>query len=385
MKLERGGKIDRWYNWDMEFTGRKRIEYALTFREADRVPIELWIPDNVRQYPKAAGLVELVDEYCDCFRGPGVINDGLFGVPSDFISVDEGNDSRYSYTRNIHDTPMGRFTQLVQKDLLNVQYFHFKKHYFTDENDLVRFSQCDFPDLETDYDINDELERICGNRSMPTIAIAHPFGSLARNAPPDKFYAWLITHTDTVHEILEKMYRQINTYIKNHGVPAVYYFCALEMAIEPWLGRSMFDELIYQYDKVTNKLIHDAGGIVRHHAHGPVFTHLEHWADMGIDSLEPMELPPLGDTDLGKAKKLMGNRMSFGGNIPSQKFVTMEPAELEKLVASAIEDCAPGGGFILKGASSVCGLNSFKSLEQLDRIISMTELFVKLGLRYGRY
>ena len=103
MKLERGGKIDRWYNWDMEFTGRKRIEYALTFREADRVPIELWIPDNVRQYPKAAGLVELVDEYCDCFRGPGVINDGLFGVPSDFISVDEGNDSRYSYTRNIHE------------------------------------------------------------------------------------------------------------------------------------------------------------------------------------------------------------------------------------------------------------------------------------------
>jgi len=50
-----------------------------------------------------------------------------------------------------------------------------------------------------------------------------------------------------------------------------------------------------------------------------------------------------------------------------------------------VEDCAPGGGFILKGASSVCGLNSFKTLEQLDRIIENTVDFVKLGLKYGRY
>lgn len=373
------------YNSVMDFTGKKRIEYALSFREADRVPIELWVPDNLKSYPKAAGLVELVDEYCDGFRGSGVINGGLFGVPSEFNSRDAGSDNTYTYTENSHDTKMGTFTQLVQRDKLNVQYHHFKKHYFNNEDDLIRFSKCEFPDIQLEYNMSDELEKICGNRFMHTIAIAHPFGTLARNSPPDLFYTWLITHTDTIHEILGKMYRQINEAIRRIGLPVVYYFCALEMAIEPWLGRSMFDEFIFRYDVVTNSLIHEAGGIVRHHAHGPVFKHLEHWADMGIDSLEPMEMPPLGDTDLKAAKELMGSRMSFGGNIPSQKFFDMSPKELEILVPGAIEACAKGGGFILKGASSVCGLNSFKTLEQLDRIIEMTELFVKLGLKYGRY
>ena len=373
------------YNLFMEFTGRKRIEYALSFREADRVPIELWVPENLKVYPKAAELVELVDEFCDGFRGPPIINDGLFGVPS-ILSVEEaGSNDTYSFIRNVHQTKNGVFTQLVQSDKLNVNYHHFSKHYFNDEEELFRFADCDFPDIKLTYDVESELERICSDRFMPTIAFAHPFGTLARNAPPDKFYAWLITHTDTIHRILEKMYRQINKAVEDISIPAVYYFCALEMAIEPWLSESMFDEFIFNYDKTTNDKIHEIGGIVRHHAHGPVFKHLEHWSDMGIDSLEPMELPPLGDTDLGEAVRLMGNRMSFGGNIPSQRFYEMEHGELESLVAKVVEDCAPGGGFILKGASSVCGLNSFKTLEQLDRIIENTVDFVKLGLKYGRY
>lgn len=369
----------------MEFTGKKRLEYALTFREADRVPIEMWMPDNLRSYPKAARLAKMIDEYCDSFKGPGVINDGLFGVPSEFKSEDAGSDDTYTYILNSHETQEGEFSQIVQRDKLNVKYEHFKKHYFSTEEELIRFSKCSFPPIELSYNMQDELNSICGERFIHTIAIAHPFGSLARNSPPDKFYIWLITHSDTIHTILEKMYNQINEAIQKIRLPVVYYFCALEMAIEPWLGRSMFDEFIYQYDVITNRLIHDVGGLVRHHSHGPVFNHLEHWSEMGIDSLEPMEMPPLGDTDLGEAKKLMGKRMSFGGNIPSQRFVTITEDELSRLVPEVIDACAPGGGFILKGASSVCGLNSFKTYEQLDRIIEKTELFIELGLKYGNY
>ncbi len=62
----------------MEFSERKRLEYALSFREADRVPIELWVPDNLKDYPKAQGLVELVNEYCGAFKGPTIVNAGLF-------------------------------------------------------------------------------------------------------------------------------------------------------------------------------------------------------------------------------------------------------------------------------------------------------------------
>ncbi len=369
----------------MAFTGRKRLEYALNFKEADRVPIEFRVPENLYDYSGAQELIELVDEYCDTFKGIDIIDKGFFGTPAQVSSKETESDDTYTYIRNEYRTGAGTFTQVVQQDRLNVQYRHYKKQFFEDIGDLERFSRCDFPDLEIPEDYGERLEEACGQRHMPLIGVVHPFGMLARNSPPEKFYMWLYTNPDLIHRIMEKMYMQTNRFIERISLPVVYYFVALEMAIEPWLGRGMFDEFIYQYDVEMNKKVHDAGGLVRHHAHGPVFKHLEHWSDMGIDTLEPMEMAPFGDTVLKDAKELMGERMSFGGNIPTQRFVDISKEEIERLVFDAIESCAQGGGFILKGASTVCGLNSFKSYEQLDRIIESSVHFVKSGLKYGRY
>lgn len=369
----------------MDFTGRKRLEYALNFKEADRVPIEFRIPENLKNYPKAKRLVELVDAYCDTFMGIDAIDKGFFGVNAKSSSEEIENDGRYTYIKNTYETEQGEFTQIVQQDLINVQYRHFKKQFFESVEDFERFAACDFPDLAVPEDYGQQLENACGQRHMPIIGLTHPFGMLARNSPPEIFYMWLYTESDLIHRIMEKMYRQTDRLVREISLPVAYYFCALEMAIEPWLGREMFDEYVFQYDVETNKVIHEVGGLVRHHAHGPVFNHLEHWAEMGIDTMEPMEMAPFGDTVLSEAKKLMGKRMSFGGNIPTQRFVDITKDEIERLVCDAVESCAEGGGFILKGASTVCGLNSFKTYEQLDRIIEACEHFVEAGLKYGRY
>ena len=369
----------------MDFTQRKRFEYALNFKEADRVPIEFYLPDHLIDYPKAQELKELAEEYCGSFRGPDFVNGGFFGVPSKLSKTLKGKDNDYTFTENKHVTDCGEFTQIVQRGRLNVKYCHFKKQFFHEIEELERFAGCEFPDIAIPGGYDNEINEICGDDYVPTIAFHHPFGMLARNSPPEKFYMWLITHSELIHRILEKMYRQINKSIEAINLPYVHYFCALEMAIEPWLSPAMFDEFIFQYDIVMNKKIHECGGLVRHHSHGPVFTHLEHWADMGIDSLEPLEIAPLGDTVLRKAKKLVGDRMSLGGNIPSQRFIELTKDEIEYMTADAIDSCAAGGGFILKGASNVLGLNSFKTLEQLDRIIDSAVHFIKCGLKYGSY
>lgn len=369
----------------MSFSGRKRMEYALGFKEADRIPMEIWIPENLMNYKGAQNLIKLVDEYCDRFMGIDVVNQGFFGVEAEHETKLIGEDKVYTYTENIYKTENGEFSQIVQRDKVNTQYNHFKKQYFSSEEDLRRFADCEFPDYEVPENYNELLETACKDKYMPVTGIIHPFGMLARNSPPEKFYMWLYTEKNTIHKIMNKMYKQINNFIEKIKLPYVFYFCSLEMAIEPWLSREMFDEYIFQYDVVMNKIIHRYGGLVKHHAHGPVFKHLEHWSKMGIDSLEPMEIAPLGDTVLKEAKNLMGKRMSFGGNIPSQRFVDISKYEIEKYVVDAIDSCAEGGGFILKGASSVCGLNSFKTYEQLDRIIEATEYFIKCGLKYGSY
>lgn len=369
----------------MKFNSRKRLEYAVNFKEADRVPIELYLPENLKDYPNAQNLIKLIDENCDTFKGIDILNRGFFGVEASYESKLIGEDETYTYTENKYHTKNTEFTQIVQRDKINVQYNHYKKQFFSNVSDLKNFAQCDFPNLVVPSNYNDLLEDACGQRHMPIIGNIHPFGMLARNSPPEKFYLWLYTERETIHKIMNKMYKQINNYVEQLKSSSVFYFCSLEMAIEPWLSSEMFDEYIYQYDVVMNKNIHKYGGLIRHHAHGPVFNHLKHWSNMGIDSLEPMEIAPLGDTILKDAKALMGDTMSFGGNIPSQLFVNITKDEIEKYVINAIESCAKGGGFILKGASTVCGLNSFKTYEQLDKIIKATEYFVQCGIKYGNY
>ncbi len=116
-----------------------------------------------------------------------------------------------------------------------------------------------------------------------------------------------------------------------------------------------------------------------------MFDYLEHGADMGIDSIEPLEMPPAGDTDLRAAKDLVGDRMSLAGNLPSQRFVSMTAEEVEHLVGEAISAAAKGGGYILRCASLVAGLNSFKTEDQMERMIANVECFIEKGPKLGRY
>ena len=369
----------------MKLSSRKRMEMALSFQQADRVPIEIQVTPTVRSYPEANKLVELVDSYSDNFKSYNSIDWGFYGVPSVKKIEQISKSKEYTYSLNTFTTADSIFSGIMGNDSKNPSYWYWKKHFIENTDDLKRFANSRFPKVEFASCYLDKLDSICADKHTPLIQLHHPFGTLARISPPEEFYIWLHTEKDLIHKLFEKQYSQINDFIKRLKAPFMFGFTAFEMAIEPWISREMFDEFIYPYDKEMNTNIHHYGGMVRHHCHGPVFNHLKHWADMGVDSLEPLEMKPFGDTDLGKAKKVLGNRMSLAGNIPSQSFVEIEHEEIERMVENAISTGAEGGGYILRGASLVCGLNSFKNEEQLDKMISATICFIESGLKFGQY
>lgn len=369
----------------MKYTGRQRIETALSFKEADRVPVQVRVPDNVRAYPNAKELVHLVDTYCDDFKGIDSIDRGFVGIPSEEIKKDVENSGEYAETVYTYKTAKADFIGVLEQDRKNPRYQHWKKYFIETQEDLMNLAEAEFPDLEIPENYLQELDKVCGDRYVPVIGLYHPFGRLARISPPEQFYVWLYTERELIHRLFEKQYHQLVNAINRLKAPYAYYFVAFEMAIEPYMGREMFDDFIYRYDKKMNECIHKHGGIVTHHSHGPVFKHLEHWAEMGVDYTEPLEMPPNGDTDLREAKKLVGDRMAFGGNIPSQMFIELTNEQIENMVIEAIDSAADGGGFILKCASTACGLNSFRNYEQLDKMISATIHFIESGLKYGLY
>ena len=166
------------------------------------------------------------------------------------------------------------------------------------------------------------------------------------------------------------------------GVGPYFSQSGMEMALDPWMSREMFEDYIVPYDSKVYGLIHRYGGKTRIHCHGKAMRYLEQFVEIGIDGIEPCEPPPQADVVLREAKQLVGDRMLLCGNIPSPQFQFLHPDETEELVKQAIRDGAPGGGFILRTTGGEAG--TWPGVN-LDRVLANAERMIEAGVRYGQY
>ena len=79
-------------------------------------------------------------------------------------------------------------------------------------------------------------------------------------------------------------------------------------------------------------------------------------------------------TDMGRAKKALGDRCCISGNVPASLLATGSPAEVKDYSRKIIELCSEGGGFILAaGTNSVEGSN-------IDNLRAMAEAAAEYGV-----
>ena len=57
-------------------------------------------------------------------------------------------------------------------------------------------------------------------------------------------------------------------------------------------------------------------------------------------------------TDMARAKAILGNIYALTGNVPSSLMCTGTPEQVKEYCRRLIETCAPGGGYILTGGAS---------------------------------
>lgn len=116
----------------------------------------------------------------------------------------------------------------------------------------------------------------------------------------------------------------------------------------------------------------------------PVYTHtcgfigdrLELMMESGIDGLECMDPPPLGNTDLTDAKARVGGKLFLKGNMDSVNVLLQStPETIEPYVRDMLRSGAPGGGYIL---SSACSVAPDVDPAVLRRLVPLAE-------KYGRY
>jgi len=71
------------------------------------------------------------------------------------------------------------------------------------------------------------------------------------------------------------------------------------------------------------------------------------------------DLPPgkvywhFDQTDMARAKKILGKVACIAGNVPASLLITGTPEKVKEYCRRLIEDCAGGGGFILTSGASI--------------------------------
>ncbi len=228
-----------------------------------------------------------------------------------------------------------------------------------------------------------------GGNGFPIVGLFHPLGMLVRNASMEDVYAWFHEEPELMHRYLSVANDQVIATIERmreqHSGPLAFISHAHEMLIPPWMGHDLFDEFVAPYDSAVYGALHQAGWRFRAHCHGKCGDFLTQFADMGVDSTEPLEQEPTGDVDLHRAKREVGDRMLLSGNVHSEHFVTITPDIVRVQVREAMEAGKPGGGFSLRTSGGHAGTSVGMDETTFRRVVANIREYLLAGIEYGAY
>jgi len=128
--------------------------------------------------------------------------------------------------------------------------------------------------------------------------------------------------------------------------------------------------------KIT-KMCKDAGIPSQVHCCGPEREMVKICAEeTDLTSINPLEIPPMGDCNLGEIKQKYGKKLSLMGNLHTTDIMLKgTPKKVEEASKKAIDDAGDGGGFILSTGDQ-CGRDTPD-----ENIFAM----IDIGRSYGKY
>ena len=350
---------------------RERILRAIRHEEVDRVPISprcgdylynargcecvlhyLWMAD---QFDQDIMMVYNPDQNNYLLHHVGPYND-LPDVAVEMETEDTGNTLT---VRRKFKTPAGilQDTRSVVRPGSSIQFDHVIEAPVKNRSDLDKISYL-LPSPDEAY-IGDIplIREAIGDRGVVTVRATQGVDQLLMDSlGVQNALMMYYDDRDLLKELLrifQDYHRAILKRILEQGV---------EISYEPWYNLGMgtgwspqqFRELCFPLIKENADLIHSYGTYVDFYDDGKMDGALEYLAEAGVDIVETLAPPPLGDIDLASAKKRIGKQVCLKGHIDQINLIRFgKPQQIRDAVRSAIETAAPGGGFIIGTADSI--------------------------------
>jgi hypothetical protein len=118
------------------------------------------------------------------------------------------------------------------------------------------------------------------------------------------------------------------------------------------MGPRAWDELVVPFDKPLVEMIHSYGAIAHYHNHGNMRRFIGKIADLGIDSLDPIEQPPYGDIEMDEAMRCIGERVCLVGGLDDMEVLEIRAREEVLRLGARILERVGSIGYMLGGTSS---------------------------------
>lgn len=195
-----------------------------------------------------------------------------------------------------------------------------------------------------------DADRAAGDRGIAMYRTSHAMYMLQFLTGPETFAFMSYECRDLMEHAIGEFARRIHNEVErvfDAGLKPVFSWVGPEVCIPPLMSPADFEAFVFRFDKPLCDYIHERGGHVWVHCHNRVGRFISRFIDMGVDVLNPVEPPPMGDITLKDAVSRFGNKIGLEGNIETHDLWSADSSRIRELVIDAVAEGSQSGRFIL--------------------------------------
>ncbi len=346
-------------------TSRERLDRCFRRQETDRPGLFMrGVGENAPPHPSYRPLRELVLEKCDL---KSLYYFGDHKDRSARESWTEPHNEEFERQVTVVHTPKGDLRECFMRGLLG-QPGYTEKHLIETPEEAERYLSLPAENFVFDPEDFFALDRKIGDRGVAVADLGfNPAGAVAELLGSELFAWWSIDERDLLCALMEKerdvLLANVRALIES-GIGPYFGMLGEEYITPPLHGVNDFYEFNVVYDKPIADLIHNAGGLLHIHSHGPLKDVLPYFIELGADVLHPIEAPPMGNVTLREAKEVLRGRVCIEGNIQIGDMYEKEPEDIRAQAREIIRD-----GFDDRTGLIVCPTASPFVPEMSERVL----------------
>lgn len=226
-----------------------------------------------------------------------------------------------------------------------------------------------------------ETDACVGDRGVAMFYLDHAMYALQRLIGSENFALWSVTDEDALMDGMQvfagRLLGHVQAAVAAGLGRAVFGWVGPELCIPPLMSPSSFDRYVAALDKPLIDIVHNAGGRIWVHCHGKMRPVIGRFANMGVDVLNPIEPPPMGDVTMAEAFALVGDRMGLEGGVETHDLMTASPERIRDMVR-AVLDSGRGRRLILGPSAGY-----YESVFPSEAEISNWLCFIDEGVAYA--